>query len=110
MPQRHAKLLKVDLGQLGQNISVNFVRAERGLILIEAEASQPTSEVHGGALISPGAYHRPRATARPGQKAVLPSLPGLPLVRLCLKHLDVLPEDLLPHDLHVRLRAVATDV
>src|SRR5208282_4316156 len=89
VPQRHAKFLKVDLGQLGQNISVNFVRAERGLILIEAKASQPTPEVHSGALIPPGAYHRPGATGRPGQKAVLPSPPGLPLVWLGFKRLDV---------------------
>ena len=76
MPQRHPKFLKVSLGQLGQNISVDFVRAEGGLILIEAKASQPTSEVHGGALIPPGAYDRPAATARPGQKAVLPHCLG----------------------------------
>ena len=89
MPQRQAKFLKVGLGQLRQNISVNFVRAEGGLILIEAKASQPTPEVHGGALIPPGAYHHPGATARPGQKAVLLLLLRLPLVRLCFKRLDV---------------------
>ena len=59
MPQRHAKLLKVDLGQLRQNISINFVRTEGGLILIEAKASQPTSEVHDCARTPPGAHDHP---------------------------------------------------
>jgi len=85
----HAKFLKVGLGQLGQNISVDFVRAERGFVLTKTKVPQPTSEVHDGALTPLGAYDRPGQTARPGQKAVLPSLPRLPLVRLGFKRLDV---------------------
>ena len=50
MPQRHAKFLKVDLGQLSQNISVNFVLAERGLVLSKAKASQPTPDIHARVL------------------------------------------------------------
>jgi hypothetical protein len=57
--------------------------------LTKTKVPQPTSEVHDGALTPPGAHDRPGQTARPGQKAVLPSLPRLPLVRLGFKRLDV---------------------
>ena len=47
VPQRHAKFFKVVVGQLGQNIRVDFVRAERGLILIKPKvrSQSPTSMV-----------------------------------------------------------------
>ena len=51
MPKRHAKLLKVDLGQVRQNISVNFVLAERALVLAKAKAPQPTPDIHDRVLI-----------------------------------------------------------
>ena len=40
--------------------------AECSLILSEAKAPQPTSEVHGGALTPPGAHDPPGETTRPG--------------------------------------------
>jgi hypothetical protein len=73
MPQRHAKFLKVGLGQLGQNISVDFVRAERGFVLTKTKVPQPTSEVHDGALTPPGAYDssRPNSASRAKGRATL---------------------------------------
>src|SRR5215469_7671019 len=46
VPERHAKLLEIDLGQLRQDISVDFIRAEKGLALSEAETSEPTPDIH----------------------------------------------------------------
>ena len=47
MPERHAELLKIDFGQLRQDIGVDFIRAKKRLILSEAETSQPTPDIHG---------------------------------------------------------------
>jgi hypothetical protein len=59
VPQRYAKLLKVDLGQLGQNISVDFVLAERRFVLTKAKASQSTPDIHGR---SPQGFDDPAAS------------------------------------------------
>ena len=42
MPQRHTELLEIGVGQLGQDIGVDFTRAKERLVLAEAETSQPT--------------------------------------------------------------------
>ena len=46
MPQRHAKLIEVALRQIGQDLSIDFALAKRGLILTETEAAQPSPDVH----------------------------------------------------------------
>jgi hypothetical protein len=50
-PHRHAKLLKVTLGQLGEDIQVDFVLAEDCLVPCETEAPQPTPDIHVGVLM-----------------------------------------------------------
>ena len=47
VPQRHAKLIEVALGQIGQDLSIDFALAKRGLILTETEAAQPSPNIHG---------------------------------------------------------------
>ena len=47
VPERHAKLLEVDFGQLRQDIGVDFTRAKERLVLSEAETSEPTPDIHG---------------------------------------------------------------
>jgi hypothetical protein len=47
MPQRHAKLTEVALGQIGQDLSIDFALTKRGLILTETKAAQPSPDVHG---------------------------------------------------------------
>jgi hypothetical protein len=42
VPERHAKFFEVDVGQLRQNIGVDFTRAKQRLVLSEAEISEPT--------------------------------------------------------------------
>jgi hypothetical protein len=46
MPERHTELLEIDLGQLRQDIGVDFIRAKKRLILSEAETSEPTPDIH----------------------------------------------------------------
>jgi hypothetical protein len=46
VPKRHAELLEIDLGQLRQDIGVDITRAKQRLILSEAEASEPTPDIH----------------------------------------------------------------
>jgi hypothetical protein len=46
MPERHAKLLKISVGQLRQDVGVDFTRAKKRLILSEAETSEPTPDIH----------------------------------------------------------------
>ena len=46
MPQRHADLFEVGLGQIGQDLGINFALAKRGLILTETERAQPSPDVH----------------------------------------------------------------
>jgi hypothetical protein len=46
VPQRHAKLSEVALGQIGQDLSIDFALAKCGLILTETEAAQPSPDVH----------------------------------------------------------------
>ena len=46
MPQRHAKLIEVALCQIGQDFSIDFALAKRGLILTETEAAQPSPDIH----------------------------------------------------------------
>jgi hypothetical protein len=38
------------IGQLGQNVGVNFALAKCGFILTKAKAAQPTANVHGRIL------------------------------------------------------------
>jgi hypothetical protein len=49
MAERHAELLEIELGQLGQDIGVDFTRAKERLVLSEAEASEPTPDIHSRA-------------------------------------------------------------
>ena len=46
VPQRHAKLIEVALSQIGQDFSIDFALAKRGVILTETEAAQPSPDVH----------------------------------------------------------------
>lgn len=48
-----AKLLEVLRRQARQNLLIDLVLAERGLIPFETKAPQPFSEVHGGAAHLP---------------------------------------------------------
>jgi hypothetical protein len=47
VPERHTELLEVDLGQLRQDVGVDFTRAKERLVLSEAEISEPTPDIHG---------------------------------------------------------------
>jgi len=47
VPERHAKFPEVDVGQLRQDIGVDFTRAKERLVLSEAETSEPTPDIHG---------------------------------------------------------------
>jgi hypothetical protein len=47
VPERHPKLLEIGVGQLRQDIGVDFTRAKQRLVLSEAETSQPTPDIHG---------------------------------------------------------------
>jgi hypothetical protein len=46
--ERETYLLEVSLGQVRQNVGVNFVLAEGRFVLAEVETLQPLAEVHGG--------------------------------------------------------------
>src|SRR5215472_11810201 len=45
------------LREIVQDVGVDRVLAEYRLILFEAKALQPTSDVHDGALLQPGAHY-----------------------------------------------------
>lgn len=62
-----AKLLKVLRRQARQNLLVDFVLAERGLIPFETKAPQPFSDVHGSAACLAGRDDPSDETACPGQ-------------------------------------------
>jgi hypothetical protein len=47
VPERHTKLLEIGVGQLRQDIGVDFARAKERLVPPEAEISEPTSDIHG---------------------------------------------------------------
>src|SRR5262249_8190636 len=47
VPERHTKLLEVDVCQLRQDIGVDLTRAKERLVLSEAETSEPTPDIHG---------------------------------------------------------------
>ena len=47
MPERDAELLEVDLGQLRQDIGVDFTRTKKRLVLSQAETFEPTPDIHG---------------------------------------------------------------
>ena len=47
VPERHAELLEIDLGQLRQDIGVDFTRAKERLVLSETKTSQPIPDIHG---------------------------------------------------------------
>jgi len=46
VPERHAELLEIDVGQLGQDVGVDFIRAKERLVLSEAQSSEPTPDIH----------------------------------------------------------------
>ena len=46
MPEWHAKLLEIGVGQLGQDLRVDFVVAEGDFVLAETDAPQPVAHVH----------------------------------------------------------------
>jgi hypothetical protein len=46
LPERDTELLEIDLGQLRQDIGVDFIRAKKRLILSEAQSSEPTPDIH----------------------------------------------------------------
>jgi hypothetical protein len=48
VPKRNAEVLEVLIGQLWQNISVDFIAAKRSFILPESEAAQPSPDIHAG--------------------------------------------------------------
>ena len=62
-----AKLLEVLRRQARQNLLVDLVLAERGLIPFETKAPQPFSDVHGGAACLAGRDDPSDETACPGQ-------------------------------------------
>ena len=62
----YAKVLQVLRCQVRQDRVIDGVLAECSLILSEAKAPQPTSEVHGGAPPPFGAHDPPGETTRPG--------------------------------------------
>jgi hypothetical protein len=47
VPQRNAHLLKIGFGQLGEDIDVNFILAERSLILTKPVVSEPSPDIDG---------------------------------------------------------------
>ena len=47
MTERHTKLLEIDVGQVRQDIGVDFTRAKDRLVLSEPETSKPTPDIHG---------------------------------------------------------------
>ena len=48
VPKRNAEVLEVLIGQLRQNISVDFIAAKRSFVLSEFEAAQPSPDIHAG--------------------------------------------------------------
>ena len=46
MPERHADLLEVGLGQVDEDVGVDLVLAEQRFVLSEADAVQPLGDVH----------------------------------------------------------------
>jgi hypothetical protein len=67
VPERHTKLLEVDVRQLRQNIGVDVTRAKERLILSEAETLEPTPPTSMCVL------HGPR-TDHPSVEAPCPGL------------------------------------
>jgi hypothetical protein len=47
VPERHTELLEIGLGQLRQDIGVDFTRAKQRLVLSETKTSEPTPDIHG---------------------------------------------------------------
>ena len=52
-----AHLAEMIVREIAQDVGVDRVLAEYRLILSEAKALQPTSDVHDGALLQPGAHY-----------------------------------------------------
>jgi len=46
VPERNTEVLEVMIGQLRQNLAVDFILAKRDLVLTKPETSQPTPDVH----------------------------------------------------------------
>jgi hypothetical protein len=92
VPERDAELLKVDVGQLGQDIAVDFTRAKERLVLAQTELSQPTPDIHrrtpraanrssfGYSVLS--SARRLKSWVGDGSFAPFRSSPGVPAVRL----------------------------
>jgi hypothetical protein len=55
--KRQTHLAEMILREIAQDVGVDRVFAEYRLILSEAKALQPTSDVHDGALLQPGAHY-----------------------------------------------------
>ena len=74
VPERHTKLLEVDVGQLREDIGVDFTRAKERFVLSETETSQPTPDIHGrtprGRTDHPSAPG-PKSSVPPAQDALL---------------------------------------
>jgi hypothetical protein len=47
VPQKDAELFEISVGQIRQDLRVDFVFAERGFVLAETEVPQPSPDVHG---------------------------------------------------------------
>ena len=54
MAEQDAELLQILICQIRQDCLIDRVIAEYRLILFEAKAPQPPSEVHDGAQVHPG--------------------------------------------------------
>ena len=46
MPERKAEVLEVLIRQFRQDVAVDFVLAKDGLVLTEAEPSEPIADLH----------------------------------------------------------------
>src|SRR5206468_11008441 len=46
MSEHHPELLKVDVGQLGQNLGINGIVAKRHRVLLQLQVAQPLLDVH----------------------------------------------------------------
>ena len=78
MPERHAKLLEIGVGQLRQDIGVDFIRAKERLVLSEAQTSEPTPDIHVCApRAANGSSFGRSALSRAGLVPILKSVSGI---------------------------------
>jgi hypothetical protein len=50
-PERQANFLEVGLGQIGENVGVDFVGEEGRFVLAEAETLEPLANIHARAPV-----------------------------------------------------------